>query len=65
MAGRSDAALGTRAKKVKELLNASGHNREDVESTIDRISELSIMFVDPSKLAGLADEMRRIAAEVA
>ena len=65
MAGRSDAALGTRAKKVKELLNASGHNREDVESTIERISELSIMFVDPSKLAGLADEMRRIAAEVA
>jgi hypothetical protein len=65
MAGRADAALGTRAKKVKELLNASGHNREDVESTIERISELSIMFVDPSKLAGLADEMRRIAAEAA
>jgi hypothetical protein len=64
MAGRADAALGTRAKKVKELLNASGHNREDVESTIERISELSIMFVDPSKLAGLADEMRRIAADV-
>jgi hypothetical protein len=65
MAGRADAALGTRSKKVKELLNASGHNREDVESTIERVSELSIMFVDPSKLAGLADEMRRIAAEVA
>jgi hypothetical protein len=65
MAGRADAALGTRAKKVKELLNSSGHNREDVEWTIERVSELSIMFVDPSKLAGLADEMRRIAAEVA
>jgi hypothetical protein len=63
MAGRADAALGTRSKKVKELLNASGHSREEVESTIERISELSIMFVDPSKLAGLADEMRRIAAD--
>ncbi|MFY9614124.1 MAG: hypothetical protein WAT58_01880, partial [Candidatus Dormiibacterota bacterium] len=62
MAGRADAVLGTRSKKVKELLYATNHSREDVESTIDRISELSIMFVDPSKLTALADDMRRIAA---
>jgi len=63
MAGRADATLGTRAKKVKELLNASGHDRESVDHTIERISELSIMFVDPSKLANLAEEMRQMAAE--
>jgi hypothetical protein len=62
MAGRADAVLGTRSKKVKELLYATNHSREDVETTIDRISELSIMFVDPSKLTALADDMRRIAA---
>ena len=62
MAGRADAVLGTRSKKVKELLYAAGHNREDVEGTIERISELSIMFVDPSKLTALAADMRQIAA---
>jgi hypothetical protein len=63
MAGRADATLGTRAKKVKELLNSSGHDRESVDHTIERISELSIMFVDPSKLANLAEEMRQMAAD--
>jgi hypothetical protein len=62
MAGRADAVLGTRSKKVKELLYSAGHNREDVENTIDRISELSIMFVDPYKLTALAADMRQIAA---
>jgi hypothetical protein len=62
MAGRADAVLGTRSKKVKELLYSAGHNRQDVESTIDRISELSIMFVDPYKLTALAADMRQIAA---
>ena len=62
MAGRADAVLGTRSKKVKELLYAAGHNREDVDGTIERISELSIMFVDPSKLTALAADMRQIAA---
>jgi hypothetical protein len=62
MAGRADAVLGTRSKKVKELLYAAGHNRDDVNGTIERISELSIMFVDPSKLTALAADMRQIAA---
>ena len=62
MAGRADTVLGTRAKKVKELLYSAGHNRQEVENTIDRISELSIMFVDPHKLTALAADMRQIAA---
>ena len=62
MASRADTVLGTRSKKVKELLLATSHSQEDVDATLDRISELSIMFVDPSKLTALADDMRRIAA---
>ncbi|HEY8739805.1 MAG TPA: hypothetical protein VIN56_04355, partial [Candidatus Dormibacteraeota bacterium] len=61
MAGRADAVLGTRSKKVKELLYASTHKREEIDATIDKISELSIMFVDPSKLSSLADEFRKLA----
>jgi len=62
MAGRADTVLGTRAKKVKELLFASNHDRADVDATIEKVAELSIMFVDPSKLSSLADEFRQIAA---
>ncbi|MGI8610327.1 MAG: DUF4388 domain-containing protein [Candidatus Dormibacteria bacterium] len=62
MASRADAVLGTRSKKVKELLYAGNHTQDDIDSTITRISELSIMFVDPSKLSSLADEFRQIAA---
>jgi len=65
MAARADEILGTRSKKVKELLYASNHSREDVEATLDKISELSIMFVDPSKLSALADDMRQIAGTAA
>ncbi|MFN2464080.1 MAG: DUF4388 domain-containing protein [Candidatus Dormibacteria bacterium] len=63
MAARADAVLGTRAKKVKELLFAAGHDRADVDATIEKVAELSIMFVDPSKLSSLADEFRQIAAQ--
>ena len=65
MAGRADAVLGTRSKKVKELLYATSHSRPEVEGTIEKISELSIMFVDPSKLTALADDMRNIVAGAA
>jgi hypothetical protein len=61
MAGRADSVLGTRAKKVKELLYASAHRRADIDGTIDKIAELSIMFVDPAKLSSLAGEFREIA----
>ena len=65
MAGRADAVLGTRSKKVKELLYASNHTKDDIDGTIDKISELSIMFVDPSKLSSLAEEFRQVAARTA
>ncbi|HEV3231934.1 MAG TPA: DUF4388 domain-containing protein [Candidatus Dormibacteraeota bacterium] len=58
MAARADEVLGTRSKKVKEMLYATPQGRGDVEQTLDRIAELSIMFVDPAKLTALADEMR-------
>ncbi|MHB8508078.1 MAG: hypothetical protein ACYDGR_05435, partial [Candidatus Dormibacteria bacterium] len=61
MAARADEVLGTRSKKVKEMLFATTPTREDVDETLDRISELSIMFVDPSKLTALADDMRQMA----
>ena len=64
LASRADAVLGTRSKKVKEMLSATEHSREGLDATFDRISELSIMFVDPSKLTALADEMRSVAAGV-
>ncbi|MDQ6747096.1 MAG: hypothetical protein M3010_03185, partial [Candidatus Dormibacteraeota bacterium] len=64
MAGRADTVLGTRAKKVKELLYASGHTRGDIDATIEKIAALSIMFVDPSKLSSLADEFRQVAARI-
>ena len=65
MAGRADAVLGTRSKKVKELLYAANHNREGIDSTIGRISGLSIMFVDPSKLSTLSGEFRQIVERTA
>jgi hypothetical protein len=65
MASRADEVLGTRAKKVKEMLYSTNPSRPDIEQTLDRISELSIMFVDPSKLTALAEDMRRIVASPA
>jgi hypothetical protein len=61
MAGRSDTVLGTRSKKVKELLYGANHNRQSIDGAIEKVSELSIMFVDPSKLSSLAAEFRQIA----
>lgn len=63
MAGRADAVLGTRSKKVKELLYGAEHNRESIDAAVEKVSELSIMFVDPSKLSSLADEFREIAQQ--
>jgi hypothetical protein len=63
MAGRADAVLGTRSKKVKELIYGADHNRESIDGAIEKVSELSIMFVDPSKLSSLAAEFRQIAQQ--
>jgi hypothetical protein len=61
MTDKADQVLGSRAKKVKELLLSTGSSKLEIEKTIDAIPKLSIMFVDPSKLRSLANELRTIA----
>ena len=56
----ADTALQNRAKKVKEMLASTEHNPDALDRTIDRISQTSIMFVDPARLTNLASEMRQL-----
>ena len=59
----ADNALQNRAKKVKEMLGSTEHNVDALDRTIDRISQTSIMFVDPARLTNLANEMRQLLEE--
>ena len=59
----AEAALQNRSKKVKEMLASTEHNIDGLERTIDRISQTSIMFVDPARLTNLANEMRQLVEE--
>jgi len=59
----ADAALQNRAKKVKEMLASTEHSVDGLDRTIDRISQTSIMFVDPARLTNLANEMRQLVEE--
>lgn len=59
----TDNALQSRAKKVKEMLASTEHSLDALERTIDRISQTSIMFVDPTRLTNLANEMRQVVEE--
>jgi hypothetical protein len=59
----ADSALQNRSKKVKEMLASTEHNIDAVDRTIDRISQTSIMFVDPARLTNLANEMRQLVEE--
>jgi hypothetical protein len=59
----ADAALQNRSKKVKEMLASTEHNVDGLDRTIDRISQTSIMFVDPARLTNLANEMRQLVEE--
>jgi hypothetical protein len=59
----TDNALQSRAKKVKEMLASTEHNLDALERTIDRVSQTSIMFVDPTRLTNLANEMRQLVEE--
>src|SRR5947208_231954 len=56
----ADNALQNRSKKVKEMLGSTEHNLDALDRTIDRISQTSIMFVDPARLTNLANEMRQL-----
>jgi len=59
----ADNALQNRAKKVKEMLASTEHSLDALDRTIDRISQTSIMFVDPARLTNLANEMRQLVEE--
>src|ERR1700730_18600949 len=59
----ADAALANRSKKVKEMLGSTEHSVDGLDRTIDRISQTSIMFVDPARLTNLANEMRQLVEE--
>jgi hypothetical protein len=59
----ADNALQNRSKKVKEMLASTEHNMDALDRTIDRISQTSIMFVDPARLTNLANEMRQLLEE--
>jgi hypothetical protein len=59
----ADAALQNRSKKVKEMLASTEHNLDGLDRTIDRISQTSIMFVDPARLTNLANDMRQLVEE--
>jgi hypothetical protein len=59
----ADNALQNRSKKVKEMLGTTEHNVDALDRTIDRISQTSIMFVDPARLTNLANEMRQLLEE--
>jgi hypothetical protein len=58
--GLADDSLGNRAKKVKEMLASTEPNLDALDRTIDRISQTSIMFVDPARLTNLANQMRQL-----
>ena len=59
----ADNALQNRSKKVKEMLASTEHSLDGLDRTIDRISQTSIMFVDPARLTNLANEMRQLVEE--
>jgi hypothetical protein len=59
----ADSALQNRSKKVKEMLASTDQNLDALERTIDRISQTSIMFVDPARLTNLANDMRQLVEE--
>ena len=54
----TDEALGNRARKVKDVLASAERSRAGLESAIDQIPGISILFVDASRLESLANDLR-------
>lgn len=50
--------LGNRARKVKDLLGAAERSRAGIQSAVDQIPTISILFVDASRLEALANDLR-------
>jgi hypothetical protein len=54
----AEDSLGNRARKVKDILGAADPSLAGIESAIDQIPSISLLFVDSSRLEQLAQEMR-------
>ena len=54
----AEEALGNRARKVKEILAGAERSRQGVEEAIAQVPSISLLFVDSSRLEGLAEDMR-------
>jgi len=54
----AEDALGNRARKVKDILGAAEPSLNGIESAIDQIPSISLLFVDSSRLEQLAQEMK-------
>jgi hypothetical protein len=54
----TEEALGNRARKVKDVLANAERSRAGLESAIDQIPSISILFVDASRLESLANDLR-------
>ena len=59
----ADTALQNRSRKVNEILAAAQPSRASLIQAIDRISNTSLMFVDPARLDALAGQLRRLLDE--
>ncbi|MGH7868873.1 MAG: hypothetical protein ACREP9_14880, partial [Candidatus Dormibacteraceae bacterium] len=56
----TEQALGNRARKVKEILGGADRTQSGIESAIDQIPQVSILFVDTARLEELAGELRAL-----
>jgi hypothetical protein len=54
----TDEALGNRSRKVKDILASADRTQPGIEASIDQIPQISILFVDTTRLESLAGELR-------
>ena len=54
----SDAALGARSRKVKDLLGSADRSQSGVEQAVSQVSQISLLFVDSALLVKLEQDMR-------
>lgn len=56
------ASLGKRSQKVIKVLAAADQSETSIEAAIDQIEGMRVTFVDPVRLADLADAMKVVLA---
>jgi hypothetical protein len=56
------ASLGKRSQKVINVLAAADQSETGIEAAIDQIEGMRVTFVDPLRLADLADAMKVVLA---